>query len=100
MRGDRIASSVSSISSAAHWAGALLMVGLINGLWVVLVDRSIWGAVVPAAVPILTGVIGIARQRWSTLKRLRAVLDEYADREIARRRTTETQRHREVSSNQ
>jgi hypothetical protein len=86
MRSDRMASSLSSISPAACWAAALLIVGLIDMLWFVFVDDSAWGAVVPAAVPLVTGAIGISRQRSRALKRLRAVLDEYADREIARRK--------------
>jgi hypothetical protein len=87
MRGDRMTSSLSSISPGACWAATLLIVGLLDGLWFLFVDDSAWGAVVPAAIPLLTGMIGIARQRSRALKRLRAVLDAYADREIARRRT-------------
>jgi hypothetical protein len=74
------------ISSAALWAAALLITGLIGGLWFLSAAASAGPAGPLAAALALTAAVGMisrqtrarARRRWQT------ALDAYADREIAR----------------
>jgi hypothetical protein len=89
----------SSISSGAFWAVAVLIAGLIGGLWFELADRSAWEAVALVAVLGLTAVPGITWQQLHARARARrrwhAALAAYAEREIRqlRRRTARRPRH-------
>jgi hypothetical protein len=63
---------------------ALLIAGLIGGLWFVWAGGSAWEVAPLVAVLALTAVIGITWQqsRASARRRLRAALAAYAEREI------------------
>jgi hypothetical protein len=82
---------MSLISSVSFWVAALLIAGLIGGLWFVRMGGSAWEAVPLVAVLGLTAVAGISWQqsRARARRRLQAALAAYAEREIwqHRRRT-------------
>jgi len=75
---------MSLISSSAFWVAALLIAGLVGGLWFVRAGDSAWEAAPLAAVLALTAVVGITWQqsRASAWRRLQAALAAYAEREI------------------
>jgi hypothetical protein len=75
-------------SLSAFWVAALLIAGLIGGLWFVLAADSAWKAVPFVAVLGLTAVAGITWQqsRASARRRLQAALAAYAEREIRQQR--------------
>ena len=79
---------LSLISSVSFWVAALLIAGLIGGLWFGLADDSAWGAVPLAAILGLTAVAGITWQqsRASARRRWQAALSAYAEREIRQQR--------------
>jgi hypothetical protein len=74
------------ISLAALWAAALLITGLIGGLWFLLAADSARFAIPLAAVLALAAAVGITwrQSRARARRRLQAALDAYAEREIAR----------------
>jgi MFS family permease len=88
---------MSLISSVSFWVAALLIAGLIGGLWFGLVEDSAWGTVALVAVLGLTAVAAITWQqsRANARRRLQAVLSANAEREIGqqRRRTARLPRH-------
>lgn len=73
------------ISSAALWAAALLITGVIGGLWFLLAADSVRSAISLAAVLALPAAVGITWQhsRARARRRLQAALDAYAEREIS-----------------
>jgi hypothetical protein len=79
---------MSLVSSSAFWFAALLIAGLIGGLWLFVADDSAWAAVPLLAVLTLTVVVGIIRQqsRASARSRLHAALAVYAERELRQQR--------------
>ncbi len=83
---------VALFSSAALWAAALLITGLIGGLWFLVAADSARSAMPLAAVLALTAAIGIIlrQSRARARRRLQQALDAYAEREIAR-----SDRHRQ-----
>jgi hypothetical protein len=75
----------SLISSAALGAAALLIPGLIGGLWFLLAADSAGYAVPAVAVVTITTAVGFTWQRSrASGRRRKAALDAYAEREIAR----------------
>jgi hypothetical protein len=79
---------MSLTSSAVSWAAALLIAGLVGGLWFVRADDSAWEAVPLAAVLALTAVAGITWQqsRARARRRLQVALDAYAEQQIRQER--------------
>jgi hypothetical protein len=73
------------ISSAAFWANALLITGLIGTVWFLWAADSPASGIPLAAVLALTASVGITGQqsRARARKRLQRVLDAYAERELA-----------------
>jgi hypothetical protein len=85
------------ISSAALWAAALLVTGLLGGLWFLVAADSAGSAILVVAVLPLPATAGIIlhQSRARARRRLQKALDAYAEREIAhagrlrqKRRTT------------
>jgi hypothetical protein len=74
------------ISSGALWATALLIAGLIGGLWLLVAADSARAAMPLAAILASTPAVGIIwqRSRARAKRRLQTALDAYAEREIAR----------------
>src|ERR1700736_3180596 len=83
---------MSLVSPSAFWAAALLIAGLIGGLWFERADDSARQEVPLVAVLAQAAVVPITWQqpRASARRRLQAVLTAYAEREIRqqRRRTS------------
>ncbi len=76
---------LSLISSAAPWAAALLITGLIGGLWFVLATGSAGDAIAAVTVGTVTTAVSFTWQQFRARGRRRnAALDAYAEREIAR----------------
>jgi hypothetical protein len=75
---------MSTISSVSSWTAALLIAGLIGGLWFIRASDSTWGAVALVTVLGLTGVVGIMWQqsRARATRRWQAALASYAEEEI------------------
>jgi hypothetical protein len=80
---------MSLVSPSTFWVAALLIAGLIGGLWFVLADGLAWAAMALGAVLVLTAGAGITWQqsRASARRRLHAVLAAYAEREIRQQRS-------------
>jgi hypothetical protein len=76
------------VSSSAFWVAALLIAGLIGGLWFVREGDSAREAVPLVAALALTAGAGIAWQqsRASARRRMQAALAAYAEREIRQQR--------------
>jgi hypothetical protein len=66
------------------WAGVLLIVGLIVGLWFVRPDDAAWEAIPLAVGLTLTAAVGVTWQQFRARarRRLQAALDAHAEREI------------------
>src|SRR5437899_1532206 len=79
---------MSLVSSSAFWVAALLIAGLIGGLWFVRADDSAWEAETLAGALALTAVAGISWQhsRARASRRLHAALAAYAEQEIRQQR--------------
>ncbi len=71
--------------STVGGAAGLFLAGLIGWLWLVLADDSVWKGVLLAAVLALAALAGIAWQQSRAERRLRAALDAYAEKELAKR---------------
>jgi hypothetical protein len=79
---------MSLVSSSAYWVAALLIAGLIGGLWYVLSDDSAREALPLVVALALTAAAGITWQqaRASARRRMHSALAAYAEREIRRQR--------------
>ena len=76
---------VSWISFTIHWGVALMIAASIGGTWLLLAEESLVAFSLMAATLVLAASIGVlARQSRARVRRLKAALDVYAEREIAR----------------
>ena len=99
MNSNRTAMSwpMSQISSAGFWATALLITALIGGAWFLLAGDLAGYGLSAAAVIAITMVVGLGwQQSRARANRRKAVLDAYAEREIARLKWSSTRRRSPV----
>ena len=77
---------MSLVSSSAFWIAALLIAGLIGGLWFVLAEDPARKAAPLVAALAFTAAVGIAwrQSRVRARRRMQTAMDAYAEREIAR----------------
>jgi CheY-like chemotaxis protein len=70
---------------------AVLAAGVFGGLWLWSAGGRAWPALLPAAVLAVTAVLGtVGLSRARATRRLKALVDAYAEREIARGKTPES----------